>query len=131
MEFQLKNDPIEKENVGCIIIGVYAERVLTPSASALDKASGGALSQILERGDLDGHLGQTLLLHDIAGVTSPRVLLVGCGAQDTLNARNFQTVLTKTMTALAQTNSADALSCLAELDVSDLNSIQKCVCRHS
>lgn len=125
MEFQLKNDPIEKENVGCIIIGVYAERMLTPSASALDKASGGALSQILERGDLEGHLGQTLLLHDVSGVTSPRVLCVGCGAKDALNARHFQTVLTKTMATLAQTNSVDALSCLSELEVSDLDMPQK------
>jgi aminopeptidase A. Metallo peptidase. MEROPS family M17 len=45
----------------------------------VDAASGGKLSALLQRGDIGGKTGKTTLLHDLPGVTAPRVLVVGLG----------------------------------------------------
>src|SRR4029077_15733492 len=63
----------------CIVVGVFESRKLTPSAALLDEVSGGYLSEILKKGDLEGKLGQTLMLQSPPNLLAERVLLVGCG----------------------------------------------------
>ena len=77
MEFSIKSGSPEKQRTGCLVVGVYEGRKLAASAQALDAASGRYLSAILRRGDLEGALGRTLLLHNVPQVPAERVLLVG------------------------------------------------------
>ena len=63
----------------CVVVGVFADKSLTPSARALDAASGGRISALAERGDASGKLGKVTVLHDLPGVTAPRVMVVGLG----------------------------------------------------
>ncbi|MEO6154997.1 MAG: leucyl aminopeptidase, partial [Thermomonas sp.] len=56
-----------------------ADKQLTAAGTALDAASNGRLRALLERGDICGKTGKTTLLHDIAGITAPRVLVIGLG----------------------------------------------------
>ena len=79
MEFLVKNGSVEKQRTACLIVGVYESRRLSAAAQQLDKQSEGYLSQLLRKGDLDGKVGQTLLLHYVPNVSADRVLLVGCG----------------------------------------------------
>ncbi len=79
LEFQLNSqNPLQTET-DCLVVGVYADKSLSPSAKALDEASGGRLSALLNRGDVSGKTGRTSFLHDIEGVKAPRVLVVGLG----------------------------------------------------
>src|SRR5690606_4763402 len=55
------------------------DKSLTPAGQAIDEASGGRLRALLERGDLSGRTGRSLLLHDLPGVAAPRVLVIGLG----------------------------------------------------
>ncbi|MEO6696399.1 MAG: M17 family peptidase N-terminal domain-containing protein, partial [Gammaproteobacteria bacterium] len=77
MQFNVKIGPAEKQRTACLVVGVFESRHLTPSAQALDHLSGGLLSQILKRGDLEGKTGQTLVLHHVPGTLCDRLLLVG------------------------------------------------------
>ena len=79
MEFHVKSGSPEKQRSACIVIGVYEPRRLSAMGEQLDKASNGYLSNLLRRGDLEGKLGQVLLLHHVPNMNSDRVLLVGCG----------------------------------------------------
>jgi len=79
LEFTLNHLAAASAAVDCIVVGAYADHTLTASAQALDAASGGRLAALAQRGDLSGKTGATTLLHDLPGVTAPRVLVVGLG----------------------------------------------------
>ncbi|MFD0739081.1 leucyl aminopeptidase [Lysobacter koreensis] len=79
LEFDLNHDAPAAVAADCIVVGAFADRSLTPAASALDEASGGRLRALLERGDVSGKTGKTAIVHDLPGVTAPRVLVVGLG----------------------------------------------------
>ncbi|RKI36954.1 leucyl aminopeptidase, partial [Corallococcus sp. AB049A] len=79
LEFTLNHVAPAAATVDCLVVGAYADHTLTPAAQALDAASGGRLAALAQRGDLSGKTGATTLLHDLPGVTAPRVLVVGLG----------------------------------------------------
>jgi leucyl aminopeptidase len=81
MEFSIKNGNPEKQRVDCVIVGVFEGRKLTEAAKCLDEASNKAISVVLKSGDMDGKLNATVTLHQVAGVASARVMLVGLGKQ--------------------------------------------------
>jgi leucyl aminopeptidase len=117
MEFTVQGGPLEKQRSGCVVAGVYAGRKLSPSAQALDRASGSALQRVLARGDLEGELGTALLLQDLADIAAERVLLVGLGAEGEFREGSYRTALTCAMTTLRTTGAAQATLCLPELPV--------------
>ena len=63
----------------CIIVGAFSDKTFSPAAQALDAVSGGRLSALAARGDISGKTGQTILLQDVPGVASARVLVIGLG----------------------------------------------------
>ena len=65
MEFSLKTSAPESSRSACQIITVSQPRKLGTSGQSVDKASKGFLQSILKRGDMEGNVGQTLLLHDV------------------------------------------------------------------
>ena len=60
------------------------ERSLKGAAANFDRASGGALRQLLASGDFSGRWLETGLLYPTRGSKSPRVLVVGLGASGEL-----------------------------------------------
>ncbi|MBX3663632.1 MAG: leucyl aminopeptidase [Burkholderiales bacterium] len=115
MEFSIKPLSPGRNACGCTVAGVYAGRKLSEAASALDRAAKGYLRRVLERGDMEGRLGSTLLLHDVPGISSARVLLVGLGPQDGFGEKQFPRAVSAAVGALAGTGTADAELHLAEL----------------
>ena len=79
LEFTLNHEAPAQAGVDCVVVGAYADKSLTAAGQAVDAASGGKLSALLQRGDIGGKTGKTTLLHDLPGVTAPRVLVVGLG----------------------------------------------------
>ena len=79
LDFQLQPAAPASAATDCVVVGLFADKTLSPAAQALDAASGGRLAALAERGDLSGKTGRTLLLQDLPGVTSPRVVVVGLG----------------------------------------------------
>ena len=77
MEFTIKSGSPEKQRSACVVVGVFDNRKLSLSAELIDRASNGYVSEIIRRGDMEGKLGATLLLHNVRGTLADRVLLVG------------------------------------------------------
>ncbi len=122
MDFQIKSGAVEKTRSACIITAVYEKNKLSPSATTLDKASGGYLSNVIKRGDISGKAGETLLLQNVPGTTAERILLVGCGAEGKLSDKEFRRCTLNAINALKKTGAKDAYTCLPEVAVTDRDS---------
>ena len=117
MEFIVKSGTPEKQRSSCIVAGVFESRKLSTVAHQIDAVSGGAISSILRRGDLEGKPGQTLLLHNIPNLPSERVLLIGCGKEKEFNENRYRDATAKAVSILKDTGATEATSYLTELDV--------------
>jgi leucyl aminopeptidase len=89
MEFSTRVARPEAIKVDAIAAGVFADGELTPTARALDAASRGALKAAVKSGDMTGKRGSVLVLRNLPGVASARVLLLGLGAREEFNERAF------------------------------------------
>ena len=108
MEFILKHNTADKARSACQIITVTEPRKLSASGQLIDSSGKGLLSAILKRGDMDGKLGQTLLLPSTGSAGAQRILLVGCGNASEMNERNFARVIKAIAGALANSGARDA-----------------------
>lgn len=119
MDFTIKSGSPEKQRSACIIIGIFESRGLTIAAKSIDKASKKYLSNVLKRGDIEGKIGQSLLLHNVPGTSSDRILLLGCGKEEDINASRYRQIVNNSIQKLKLTNASDAASYLIELKVKD------------
>jgi leucyl aminopeptidase len=108
VEFSTKHSTPASVKSGCIVVGVFEQRRLSAPAAALDKAANGALSAVLQAGDMEGRAGTTLLLHRVARLASERVLLVGLGPEKSFDAKAYRTALQAALRAVKATGAADA-----------------------
>jgi leucyl aminopeptidase len=74
-------DPV-KQRSQCVIVSCYEKLQLSPSATAVDKASGGQLTALLKREDFQGKAGQALLLLTPPAIAAERLLILGLGARE-------------------------------------------------
>ncbi len=117
MEFSIKSGSPEKQRTGCVVVGIFDARKLSPSAQAIDGASRHFINEVLRRGDLDGKLGATLMLHKVAQISADRVLLVGLGRERDFGEAQYRTAMLAAVRALRATGATDACICLTELVV--------------
>ena len=89
MKLSLDNTPPAEIKSECLVIGVTEGEALSQAARAVDEASGGAISRLLESGDIQTGLGKTDFIHNIPGIGAERILTVGFGKPDKLNLPRF------------------------------------------
>lgn len=119
LEFTLNHSSPTSAAVDCVVIGAYADHTLSPAAQALDAASGGRLAALAQRGDLSGKTGATTLLHDLPGVTAPRVLVLGLGEAARFGVPQYLKAIGDAVRALKTGASRSALFTLVDLPVKD------------
>ncbi len=117
LEFTLNQEAPTAAQVDCIVVGAYADKTLTAAAQAIDGASGGKLSALLQRGDVSGKTGKTTLLHDLPGVAAQRVLVVGLGETAKFGVAQYLKAAGDAARALRSGPAATALFTLSEVDV--------------
>jgi leucyl aminopeptidase len=82
MQSKITSQDLTQVETPCLILGIFSERQLSEPAKTIDAASQGALTAVLEKGDLDGKAGSALMLYGVAGVRAERLLLVNCGKHE-------------------------------------------------
>lgn len=117
MEFLVKSGQPHKQRTPCLILGVFHGKKLTPAARALDKATKSELSRILRRGDIDGDVGESLLLYNLPGCLADRILLIGCGKERELTAERYIEIQHHLYHALQHRGVVEAVSYLSQLPV--------------
>ena len=114
MEFTIKSGSPEKQRSACVVVGVFDNRKLSLSAELIDRASNGYISEIIRRGDMEGKLGATLLLHNVRGTLADRVLLIGLGKERDFRDKEFRRAIRSAVKLLNETGSYEAVLYLTE-----------------
>lgn len=92
MNFSAKTNKIDSLASRCLVVGVYSgsRAKLSASAQLLDKSSKKAISEIVKKGDISGDIGSTMMLYEVKGLRAERVLLVGLGQENKVNADSLR-----------------------------------------
>ncbi len=117
MEFSIKSGSPEKQRSACVVVGVHEPRKLTLPAELLDNAARSYISDIIRRGDMEGKLGSTLLLHNVPGTLCDRVLLVGLGKEKEFREKEYCQAVRTAVKTLNETGSFDGVVFLTEIPV--------------
>ncbi len=117
MEFSAKTTLPEKQRSDCIVLGIFENQKMSSAAESVDTLCEGYLKNILRTGDMEGKLGQILLLHHVPNVTAERVLLIGCGSERELADKAFRDIIRKMISRILQTGAIEAACYLVELPV--------------
>jgi leucyl aminopeptidase len=119
MQYLINQSVLNTNKSDCLVVALFEKGRMSPSAEAVDTQIGGIIRRMLNQGDIDGKVGSTLILHEIDGLASKRLLLVGCGKQDETTERQFDTLISATIKALNTSGADDAISALAEINVNN------------
>lgn len=76
--------PLHKIDAEAMVVGLYSDG-FSQAATALDEASGGQISRLIEAGEKPGKLLQLTPLWNVASLEAPLVLLVGLGPKENSN----------------------------------------------
>ncbi len=117
MEYTVKSGNPEKQRIGCVVIPVFASRKLSSSAKIIDKACNGYISKLVRRGEIEGDLGNTLLLHNVENTLCDRVLLVGCGKEKDIDTKTFYKINCNMVKRLQSSGATEIASYLTEIQV--------------
>jgi leucyl aminopeptidase len=117
VEFSIKSDATQTGRNGCLVVGVFEPRKLSAAAAGIDRTAKGYLADVVRRGDMQGKLGATLLLHDVPGIAAGRVLLTGLGSQADFREKQYREAVAAAIRALNATGAEEAALHLTELAV--------------
>jgi leucyl aminopeptidase len=106
MEFSIKALSPEAAKTGCVVLGVHAQKELTPAARRVNERAKGALRAALD--DLPARTGATLLLRGLPGVAAERVLLVSLGEKKDYGEAAYRDALRGAASALRELGAKDA-----------------------
>ena len=117
LEFSLNHTAPASADVDCLIVGVFADKQLTAAGIALDSASEGRIKALIERGDISGKTGKVTMLHDLPGISAPRVLVVGLGETAKFGVPQYIKAVADAARALKTGAVTSALLTFADVEV--------------
>lgn len=91
MELSVKQGDIRASLDDAIIVNLFND-VGKPAGGtgAIDKALDGAISEVIESGDISGRLGETIVLYPRGVIPTKRVIVVGLGSRDDFNLERIR-----------------------------------------
>ncbi|HHE3648579.1 leucyl aminopeptidase [Pasteurella multocida] len=118
MEYRVKSTALLdiKSN---IIIGLYENGELSPSAQKIDEISQGYLSKLIQSDEIKGKLGQVLVLRHVPNYSAERVFVVGAGKKDAINEKQFKQLIQDTINAVKATSAKEVISYLSDIKIKD------------
>jgi leucyl aminopeptidase len=119
MQYFVTTDALATQQTDCLVVAVYEKGQLSPSAAQLDKDTQGAVQRVIDSGDINGKAGQTLFMHHVTGINSPRVLLVGFGTQGKTTENDFNTATAAMAAVLNESGARTAACCVAEVELGE------------
>lgn len=119
MEFRVDSTGPENQAAACVVVGVFESGQLSHAAQSLDKATGGQLTALLERGDMDGQAGHTLMIPQPQNAANERILLVGCGKASAFDERTYRQAMRAMVDAVSRSGATEAVSYLTCLAVGE------------
>ncbi len=125
MDYFIETLALDKQQTDCLIIGLYENQQLSPSAIEIDGLNQGLIAQLIKRGDVTGKNAETLLINYLPDSSVDRILLVGLGKKEKLTAKLYRKALVSAITALKALKIKSASSCLTDIEVKGYDSSWK------
>ncbi|MFK7854368.1 MAG: leucyl aminopeptidase [Granulosicoccus sp.] len=117
----LSRIPATTEN-SCQLLTLFADGKLKGAARKIDQDSEGLIKKLFANGDFNAEKDQTLVLHDVKGAQSGRILLVGLGDRKTANGQTWRSACDAAAKALLATPATIAISdCLVSTTIDSLS----------
>jgi leucyl aminopeptidase len=123
MKYSMKTGSPSKISSDCVVVLAWSKGSLSDDAKALDSASDKAISKITRLGDFTGKLGETQLIHNPAGISAKRVLLVGAGEHKKLDGKNAGKVLKAGLKAAMKSNAVNVHFALSSVEIKDRSGV--------
>jgi leucyl aminopeptidase len=93
MDYSIETLSLDKLETECVIVGIYTNQQLTPSATLIDNHTHQLISNLLERGDIKGKNSETLLINVVPDSRLERILIVGLGDADKISPKLYRKAL--------------------------------------
>ena len=119
MKYSIRVGSAHTVTADCLVLVIWNKGDLNNEARAVDGASAKSLSKLLRAGDFDGKLGDSLVIHNPAGVRAKRLLLVGGGDARKFTAKNAAKTLRSALQAAFKLNAASLHLAIASVTVID------------
>ena len=117
MKTKLSTKKPQEQSKICLVIGIYEDGILTPTAEIINQATQGYIKKLIDLGAFQGKLGQVLPIFHIAEFS--HILLIGCGKPSSIMPSFYRRIIMSAVQALITTKTKEAISYLTELDVKD------------
>ena len=119
MDFRVSKVSAGTQKGSCVVVAVYESNRLSPSAEAINEASGGQLVKLMRRFETSASIGECQVLNSLPDVAAERVVLVGFGKRGALSADQYLSAIGAGVQRVVSDCVKDATYCLAEVEVED------------
>jgi len=117
MDYSIESQPLDQLETDCVIVGVYKNQQLSPSAEVVDNEAHQLIHNLFERGDIKGKNSETLLISVVPDSSIQRVLLVGLGDKEKFNLKLYRKALVAAVKAIKSTQIKSVTCTLAEIQL--------------
>ena len=121
MEYRVKRTQITSAKTACACVAVFANNQLSAEAQKLDKLYDGIISSAVKSGDINGKIGEALLLRLPDKSMHQRIILAGCGKPKEIDILKYRKILNAVLNNVKKTGATDMLSALSTLSVRGQN----------
>lgn len=119
MKFFATSASAAKRAADCVIVGVYDRKEFSEAATAIDDASGGLISALIESGDISTKLGASFMVSQPKGVKSARVVVTGLGKRNAFDRRAYHKAVGASLAQVKSAKVTEAVCYLSAEDVVD------------
>ena len=121
MRFEAFSRRAALQRSDCLVLGTFERGELGAQGTALDRSVRGRVRRLLASGDFSGRAGESMLLPDVPGLASARLLLIGLGNKAQYNRRGWRRALHAAIGALARTRIVSAAIALERPPIDELD----------
>lgn len=100
MKLSLSSASITEVSSPCVVLAVAEGGELSPSAREADNASGGRIAELLASRDISTSVGKTTMFHGLPGLAAERLMFIGLGKIEKLDAARWDRACLKAGQAL-------------------------------
>ena len=122
MEIKVIVDDITKIKADAIIVNFFeGTESLDGDIAVVDKALGGAVSQLISQGEIKGKLNEITLVHSLGKLPAARVVVAGLGKQAELSTNKVRGAVAETCRWLRQKSIANIATIAQGAGINDIS----------
>jgi len=122
MDYSIESLSLDKLQSDCLLVGIYENQQLSPSATTLDSLCDGLLGKLIARGDIKGKNAETLLINNVPHADIERIVLVGFGERGKVTRKLYRKALAAAIKTVKDSKVKAASCALLDIEVEKADS---------